>query len=252
MKNLSAATKGILRRVEELSGKGVEFLRDDSLTVLTTMQTARGGAPFHVVRYRPSNEPLDYFIAYQAGFLLRLFQNPPHKRFDFVPDSVAGAKVQALLSTSLNVNADARQALPGFAEFVAQWALMNLRSLPIGMRTDHWIATEYPELKDLQRSGIAVLQQQNMDVLGYRLGQLSVPTTLLAANAAYALFADRLLAQQTYAIPYEAAGTIDAGRDLLRIWDELPAAACNDCQLVDRWASAMGMGNWYRWSPYQP
>ncbi len=67
MKDLRAVTRKVLRQVEDLSGKGIEFMREDDLPVLTTMQTARRGAPYHVVRYRPSNEPLDYFIAYQAG-----------------------------------------------------------------------------------------------------------------------------------------------------------------------------------------
>jgi hypothetical protein len=72
-------------------------MRDDELPVLTTMQTARGGAAFHVIRYRTSNDPLDYLIAYQAGFLLRLFQNPPERRFDFVPDPAAH-KAESLIA----------------------------------------------------------------------------------------------------------------------------------------------------------
>jgi hypothetical protein len=30
-----------------------------------------------VLQYRPSNDPIDYWVAYQAGFALRLFELPP-------------------------------------------------------------------------------------------------------------------------------------------------------------------------------
>lgn len=252
MQHLHAVTKGILKRVEDKTGKSIQFLRDEKLSLLATLQMARNGADFHVLRYRPSNEPLDYFVAFQAGFVLRLFENEPAKRFDFSPDPGAGKQVEVLLAAGQALSSADKQALPDFARFVAQWALLNLRSLPIGMRIDRWIATEHPELKELQQAGIAVQQQQNMDVLAYKLGKLTVPTTLMGALAAYALFADRLLGTESYAIPYEAAGIVSHGKELLRIWDETPSVAPHDCELVDRWAAASGMSDWYRWIPYRP
>ncbi len=42
-----------------------------------TLRMARNGAPAHVLQYRPSNDPIDYWVAYQAGFALRLFELPP-------------------------------------------------------------------------------------------------------------------------------------------------------------------------------
>ncbi len=216
MNNLRAVTKGILERVEEHTGKSIEFRRDEKLSLLATLQIARHGAAFHVLRYRPSSEPIDYFVAFQAGFALRLFDNKPASRFDFAPKPSAVEQVELLLSDGQILRPEDKQPLPEFAKTVAQWALLNLRSLPIGMRIDQWIATDYPELQDLQESGVAVQQQQNMDVLAYKLGELTVPTTLLGANAAYALFADRSLDGKSYAVPYEAVGVLSNGRELLK------------------------------------
>jgi len=42
MKDLRAITRKLLRQVEDLSGKGIEFMRDDNLPVLTTVVTATG------------------------------------------------------------------------------------------------------------------------------------------------------------------------------------------------------------------
>lgn len=252
MKNLSKIASEILECVQEKTGKSIQFLRDDKLSVLATIQMARNGAEFHVLRYKPSNEPLDYFVAFQAGFVLRLFENEASQRFDFSPKTDAFKQVEALITPVQSLRSQDAQMLPEFAKIVAQWSLLNLRSLPIGMRIDRWISTEYPELKELQKVGIAVQQQQNMEVLAYKLGKLTVPTTLLGANAAYALFADRLLGSESYAVPYQAMGLANHGQELLRIWDDTPTKAANDCELVNQWAAASGMAGWYDWIPYCP
>ena len=48
MQHLRAATQDILKRIETLSGKSVQLMRDDSLSVLATLQMAR---------IRPANTP---------------------------------------------------------------------------------------------------------------------------------------------------------------------------------------------------
>jgi hypothetical protein len=252
MKDLRAVTRKVLKQVEDLSGKGIEFMREDDLPVLTTMQTARHGAPYHVVRYRSSNEPLDYFIVYQAGFLVRLFQCPDAERFDFVPGNDAGRRMEGVIRAAQTVSAEDELTLERFADFTAQWALMKLRSLPIGMRIDRWIALVMPELKELQRTGIALQQQQNADVLSRKIGGLSVPPRLLPMNAAYALFADRLFGNERFEIPYVAAGLSGPGAELLRTWDEAPSDPGHDRALVDRWAAQLGLDGWYRWIPFEP
>jgi hypothetical protein len=44
----------------------------------------RGTAAMHMVRYNPStSDAPDYLIAYECGFILRLFASPAKERFDF-------------------------------------------------------------------------------------------------------------------------------------------------------------------------
>ena len=252
MQNLRVATKGILARVEERTGKTIQFMRDEQLKVLATLQMARNGAGFHVLRYRPSNEPLDYLIAYQAGYVLRLFENEPSERFDFLPKPDADKEVAALVTPTLSMTPADRKVLPKFSDFVAQWALMTLRSLPVGMRIDRCIADDYPELKELQRDSIAVQQQQNMSVMAFKMAKLTVPATLMAMPAAHALFADQLDADSSFAVPFEATGLLTLGKELMRVMDEVPADAQHDRELVDRWAETLGMTGWYDWILYRP
>lgn len=99
MKNLRPQTMGVLERVEALTGRPVEFRPDSSMTLRATLQMARNGAPAHVLRYRPANEPLDYWVAYQAGYVLRLFSLPPKDRFDFAVTGQGADQVEALVVT---------------------------------------------------------------------------------------------------------------------------------------------------------
>jgi hypothetical protein len=252
MKNLRPDTMGILQRIETLSGRSVEFKPDSSLTLRATLQLARNGAPTHVLRYRPANEPLDYWVAYQAGYLLRLLELPPDERFDFAATGAAAGAVQELMTTGQPLDDGDKASIPQFAQMTAHWALMNLRSYAIGMRIDQWLANDHPELRELQDAGVDAMQQENLQLLSKRIGNLSIPVPLLAPVAAYALFADRLLSQAGYAIPYRAAGVLELGAELLAISDSMSSKAAHDRELVDAWAGAIGMSGWYTWIPYKP
>ena len=78
-------TRNILDRVEEVSGASVQLMRVDDLSVLVTIKMARHGSPFHILQYKPTDAPLDYFAVHQAGYILRLYENAPDARFDFSP-----------------------------------------------------------------------------------------------------------------------------------------------------------------------
>lgn len=231
MKNLRPETLGILQQIETLSGRPVEFKPDASLTLRATLQLARNGASAHVLRYRPVNEPLDYWVAYQAGYLLRLLELPPSERFDFAGTGSAPARVEELLTAGLKMTEAEQSAAPRFAEAAAHWAMMNLRSFAIGMRIDQWLADDHPELRALQAQGIEALQQENLRLLSQRAGRLAIPVPLLAPLA---------------------AGALDAGAELLAIVDRLPPGPAHDRELVDAWAGAIGMTGWYTWVPYRP
>lgn len=252
MKNLRPETTGILERVESLSGRPVEFRPDSSLTLRATLQMARNGAPAHVLRYRPSNDPIDYWVAYQAGYVLRMFELPPSDRFDFAGTGIGAEQVLALLSTGQPLTKVDRAVIPEFTQMTLHWALMNLRSFAIGMRIDQWLADKHPSLRNMQASGIALLQQENLQVLSKRVGTLSIPVPLLAPVAAYALFADRLLGKSVHAIPYRAAGVLALGDELLCLSDSVAPDPRHDRQLVEAWASLIGMTGWFAWTPYKP
>jgi hypothetical protein len=252
MKELMPTTRTILRQVEEKTGKGIQFIRDDQMTMLATLQIARNGADFHILRYQPSNDPIDYLVAFQAGFVLRLFDNPPNQRFDFAPKSDAPTKIETLLLKGKTLTGEDARRLPEAAGMITQWAFLNLRSLPIGMRIDQWIATAHPDLRDLQAKSIEFQQHQNATLLSTKIKGFEIPVSLMGPIAAYAMFADRLANNGTYAIPFEAIGLHEQGNTLLERWDSTPSDATHDRALVDAWAKACGLEGWYDWLDYTP
>ena len=250
MLNLLSVTQKILKSIEEKTGKSVQLMQDDSLPILATIQIARHGVGFHILRYKPTNDPLDYLIAYQAGFLLRLYENEPHKRFDFGPVEDRDKKIKRLLFAQ-RAKAD-DELVNRFAEHLTKWSLMNLRSFPIGMRVDQWIRRSFPQLHKQQEQSIAMQQQQNTSSLSMNLQDLTVPDVLLAPNAAYAIFCDDLTGQNTYSIPYQASGLLESGKTLMSILRKTPESPESDCALVDAWAEFIGLRDLYAWQPFTP
>lgn len=88
---LRETTRQVLDLVERTSGYPVLVTEDRSLKTLATVRMARGDAPAHAIAYNPvADTQPDYLIAYQCGFILRLFASreatlPPEASVDMSP-----------------------------------------------------------------------------------------------------------------------------------------------------------------------
>lgn len=251
MLKLLPETTNLVTQLEQLSHRPVEFMRVDSLPVLASLKIARNGAPYHILQYRPSNSPLDYYIAQQVGIALRMFEQPEGQRFDFSSDGSGEKVLESIIKASTSISSKDMAELPMFVKSVHQWALMQLRSIPIGMRVDAWLFESFPNMRESIKDGLAEQQQMNAKMLGMHVGKLKPPSNQFAPATAYALFTDRLLGT-SYSIPFKAVGALDDGIELLVIFDQMQHSSAYDIQLVDAWARQLGMQGWYQWIPYQP
>lgn len=251
MLKLLPETTSLVTQLEHLSSRPVEFMRVDSLPVLASLKIARNGAAYHILQYRPSNSPLDYYIAQQVGTALRMFEQPEGQRFDFSSDGSGEKALESIIKASARISSEDMELLPMFVKSVHQWALMQLRSIPIGMRVDAWLFESFPNMREAIKEGLAEQQQMNAEMLGMQFGKLKPPSNQFAIATAYALFTDRLLGTN-YSIPFKAAGTLEDGIELLVIFDQMQQSSTYDIQLVNAWARQLGMQGWYQWIPYQP
>lgn len=254
--SLNETTRQVLRLVEERSGLPVHVEPDPNLpgTLLATVTMARGRVPLHRVVYRPNSAtPPDYLICKQAGFILRLFATPPESRKDFAGTAAANVAVERLVKEHPVAQMLPPAALPQFVQMLRDGLLQHLRSIPVGMRVDRWLASEFPELKELQRQAV---QQQLQDAVLTLAPQhrQSTPRLIFDAtqgiSAAFAAFWSQRLEQSQLTLPYKATGHLEAGASLLAIWEAVPDLPENDSQLVDRWAEWFGIADWCQWVPY--
>lgn len=228
--NLSETTRTVLRLVETQSGIPVHVEPDPHLpgTTLAKVVMARGKLVLHRVTYRPdSSSPPDYLICHQAGFILRLFGTPPEQRFDFAASPEVNPAIEHLVKAHPLGKALPAHALPRFCALLRDGLLYHLRSIPVGMRVDRWLATDFPALADLQKASILRQWQDAVATLAPQNRQ-STPAKIYEAtqaiSAAYAVFWAGRLNQPQLALPFQAAGYVQAGQQLLAIWESMPDA----------------------------
>jgi hypothetical protein len=246
-------TESILHEVESLTGTPVEVLPDPSLAVLAKVTMARPGLPAHLVRYNPSRQDPDYLIAYECGFILREYANPQELRLQFTDTESGRAAVMEMLQGPRGLASTLPLGpveLQQYADKLRSGVLLQLRSMPVGMRIDAWLHTDYPSLAELQADSLNQQQRTNAQALAPKYKTLApqrIYASNVSMNAAFAQFCDRLLGSSGYTIPYRAAGLDHKGRTLLNIWDRIDAEPTHDRELIDAWGHELKLASWYQW-----
>jgi hypothetical protein len=236
----------ILAEVEQRSGLPVLVYEDPSLTTIATIVYARGGAPAHLLSYRPQGGDPSYQIAFQAGHALRFFSLPAEKRMNFgLPNSRRDEAIRRLQIPG---------TLPSkVQDMLLDGLLLQLRSMSVGFRVDEWLRQSHPELRQLQAESVRQQLQENAKALSPQIRQ-SMPKQVVngntAMNGAYALFWSRVLGEAQQWLPYKALGYENQAGALLKALDMVPDEPGQDCALVDQWALTLGLAGTYEWSPY--
>jgi len=253
--NLLLATEVVLQRVQSTTGRPVEIVEDAEQQHLARMTRARDGATTHLLRTNPTMGDPNYLIVYECGFVLRQFDVPTDNRVDFAPTGEGRREMERLVKRAGQTARLPEAAIPMLVDKFFTGLLVQLRSLPIGMRIDTWIRREFPDLLELQREAAARQQSDNLSVLKPEVKQFAPKGAYdpnATMNAAHAVFCDRVFGNAGYVIPWRSAGYDKAGRKLLDLMDSVPADPASDRKLVDAWAEQLGLDGWYQWVPMRP
>jgi hypothetical protein len=252
---LRPETQDVLRDVEELTGAPVEIIEDADQPHLARITRARAGVPYHLLRVNPTLGEPDYLVVYECGFILRMYQTPPEQRREFEGADRGRTEAERLVRHAGQLAGLPEAAKAQLTQQLLDGILTQLRSYPIGIRIDHWIAETFPDLRSLQGDAVSRQQQDNLKVLAPEL-RATFPKPIyeanVAMNAAYAIFCDREFGKAGFAIPYRSAGYDRRGRALLDLVRTLPADPPHDRSLVDGWAEQLGLQGWYQWVPLRP
>lgn len=249
-------TQRIVTEVEKQSGLPVQVVPMRNLAVAAKVTMSPHATDSYVIQVRAGLSYTDYAVAFQCGHVLRTLAVPAGDRVQFAsaPAGLAWGErlVRAHLSAAKKLQLP-DSVLAGFVDQLVGGLLLQLRSIPIGMRIDAWLADEFPSLGDLQAEAFAVQQQEALGCLSPQV-KVTVPDEIIAGsillNTANSLFCDRVLGAATFAVPFAAAGFRDLGKALLAIYDEMSDDPASDRALVDRWAEEIGLGGMYQWVPF--
>lgn len=251
---LRPETREIIGQVQDLTGKSVEIINDESQPVLARITRARSGMPSHILRVNLSLGEPDYLVAYECGFILRTYATSPEQRREFAGSAQGRTEMERLVRQAGQIAQLPDTVRSQLAQQLMDGLLTQLRSYPIGMRIDSWIHETLPTFDELQRDAIARQQQENLSVLKSEI-KILAPKFIFEANVsmngAYAIFCDRVFGKAGYSVPYRSVGYEKRGRALLDMMQAIPDDPRSDCALVDAWASELELTGWYEWIPLQ-
>lgn len=235
----------LIAQVERISERPVHVMEETDLKSRATVTPARGGAPGHIIRFRPGSPSLDYLVASQLQFLIRSFMCPAAERWDIVStDAERDAGIEAM----------------GLGEFEEPLARMmigsiitQLRSYSIGCRVDDWIWENLPWLREQQETEIHSQLAENERALKPETRQ-KFPKPLVDANtsmnALYATLWGERLHETRFTIPFVAMGYRGKAAELRAVLDELPDEPANDRTMIERWAAVVGLSVSFHFKTY--
>ncbi|MBK8638710.1 MAG: hypothetical protein IPN92_10655 [Chromatiaceae bacterium] len=248
----NTTTAAIIARVEHLSGCPVTLLRDPTLQTLATVKAANRYQPSHIIRYRDDPVTAAYQIAFECGFLLRMYTLPPQDRVQLIGTANARERVAKELR---RLRTDLPPAsIQTVTDMLYDGLMLQLRSCGSGLEVDSLLFAQYPALRPLQAVTMEQQVLTNVSTLDPDLDR-QFPHSLVQAsramNSAYALFAAELLRLPHLAVPYQSVGFEAVGRELLSVLFQGPDEGTPDRQIVDAWAKTLGLCDWYQWDPVE-
>ena len=235
----------LIEQVENLSARPVHMAEEPGMKLRATVTPARGGAPAHMIRFKPGSPSLDYLVTSQLMFLVRTFTCPATDRWE-----IAGSPAEqdvGIKAMGLGEFSDA------FARSMIGQIIIQVRSCSIGFRVESWISENLPKLKQQQETEIRSQLAENERALSPEIRQ-KFPKPLVdtntTMNALYVtVWADKLK-EPRFVIPFLAMGYRDKATELQAILEDVPDDPASDRMLVDRWATTLGLTGAYHFNPY--
>lgn len=132
--------------------------------------------------------------------------------------------------------------------------LVQLRSVPVGLRVDSWLLSSYPEVALQQRQAVDRQLRENLGTLSPEVARLTPPSVFHASvgmNAAFALSWAKRTGEPALAEPYLARGFEDVAAALLGILERIPEEPIEDSTLVETWGDRLELHGWFQINPPQ-
>lgn len=246
----------ILEQTEVLTGKPIEFVEDERLSVLASVRIARSSMPAHVIRFRKADPVLlAHLVAHECGHVQRVYAAPPDKRLAPVTKSRHTDLVFRLLAADPCVTLDTMDEQQA-REMLTIWhqGMVNqVVNLNVDYRIESWLYREYPGIRTNQEKSIGL--QVQMSVAGLAPDVRRHTPHLLyegsnAVNYAY-LRSVGIMLGRNLVRDYTDPTIVELGKGLAAVLEEPDTGFDGDVRESNQWAAMLGISDWFDWQAFE-
>ena len=206
------------------------------------------GLKRHQIILKQHDTNADYFVAWQAMFILRHFHTPEADRANITQNADGFESTKAELS-QLHPTMQGAE-LDNFANHILGGIITQLRSVPIGILVDIHLYREYEGLRDAQERVLTTQVREYWAALNIDKSQF--PQTIVLANqhmnAAHAAMVDYQFPSPELTAPYKIAGMEAISMQLLDVCLQRNSADPQDKAIIDAWGELLNIQHLYRWA----
>ena len=238
----------LLEKCEAKSGFECDISYDSTLTTDSTMRMAgRNGQLRHQIILKKQDTNADYYVAWQAMFMLRQLSIDEEKRVEISHSKTGFEETKSSLAERYP-SMDASE-LDNFTQHILGGIITQLRSVPVGILVDLSLHREHPELQELQQAVLTQQVREYWAALNFDKSQF--PESILLdnqhMNAAHAAMVDYQFPSPELTAPYKIAGMEEISLQLLDLCLKHNSEGDQDKVLIDEWGKALKIQHLYRW-----
>jgi hypothetical protein len=189
------------------------------------MRAATAAAPVHLVKVNPDYEQVgNYLIALQCAMLLVKWHNP-ERIPDFMPNEDKVRYIEGKAAAALRRLKMPESALTKYVSFIVRGLLHQLNAVPCSILANEWCYAECHGLRDEQEAGILLDLRRSSASMAPKF-KAQAPAEIFdrsaAMSAAFALWWAETSGDRLGLLPYEAAGYLKKGEELIAAMRKIP------------------------------
>ena len=243
--------------VKELTGKDIQFIEKNDLSVYAHLKIARKNMQSHTMFYKPKHtEIINHLIAHECGHILRMYGTPEQDRIaPYVNDKI---KLAGLREVEPEIQKLAKFIpFEKLAKIVNMWFAGTVRQVtnyPSDIMIEKWIYDEYPDLRSFQSQSLKKQYDEAVQGLSDRVEQVTPRKFLKCSNgmnyAFFKILSDHLNDGDLFK-RYARSYYLDIGKDLIILQQDQENTYKGDVDIVNKWAEALGIANWFAWKDFE-
>jgi hypothetical protein len=249
--------QSILKKVEEVSGKGFEYIEKNDLIEFASVKIARQKMPKHLIFYKGTHADfINHTIAHECGHILRIFGAPENKRLmPVMNDKLKHYALKEMEEDIYKLSEELSfEHLTELVNMLYTGIIRQLTNFPPDIMIEKWIYNGYPELRAYQKESLKKQFSEAVIALSSDARKITPRKIYDASHLMnYAFFRILgLLIGVNLVQPYNNTDYIFKGKKLTAITEENYVDNYEgDIDMINRWANYLELTNWFDWTEFE-